>query len=82
MMDKFPKAQVDVYAYVLENDGGALAAAITAASLALTDASIEMYDMVAACNVRLFGKVITDNPLSVNWVLGTAGPAQRFEYQL
>lgn len=58
MMDKFPKSQVDVYAYVLENDGGSLAAAITAASLALIDASIEMYDMVAACNIRLHGKVI------------------------
>lgn len=59
MMDKFPKSQVDVYAYVLENDGGCLAAAITAASLALTDASIEMYDMVAACNIRLHGKDTT-----------------------
>nr|XP_039262479.1 exosome complex component MTR3-like [Styela clava] len=56
LMHKFPKAQVDVYVTVLENDGGSLAAGIMAASLALTDASIEMYDMVTSYNVRLSGK--------------------------
>lgn len=56
LMHKFPKSQVDVYVTVLENDGGSLAAGIMAASLALTDASIEMYDMVTSYNVRQAGK--------------------------
>uniref|UniRef100_A0A336LLY7 CSON010529 protein n=1 Tax=Culicoides sonorensis TaxID=179676 RepID=A0A336LLY7_CULSO len=46
----FPNFQVDVLVNVLENDGSALAAAITAAGLALSDAGIPMYDVItAAC---------------------------------
>ena len=54
-LDLFPKAVVDVYVTVIEDDGGALAAAITCASLALADAGIELYDTVAACSAGLFG---------------------------
>ena len=45
---EFPKSSVDVFVHVLEDDGGALAAAITAASAALADASVPMYDLVTA----------------------------------
>ncbi|XP_063706799.1 exosome complex component MTR3 [Culicoides brevitarsis] len=46
----FPNFQVDVFVNVLENDGSALAAAITAAGLALADAGIPMYDVITgAC---------------------------------
>ena len=47
----FPKANVDVYCLVMESGGSDTAVAITAASLALADAGIEMYDLVAACKV-------------------------------
>jgi len=40
-----------VYALVLENDGSALAAAITCAGLALADASVPMYDLVVAATL-------------------------------
>lgn len=50
-LDKFPKANVDVYCLVLESGGSDTALALTAASLALADAGIEMYDLVAACKV-------------------------------
>lgn len=54
-LETFPKAVVDVYVTVLEDDGAALAAAINVASLALADAGVEMTDLVAACSaVRLF----------------------------
>jgi hypothetical protein len=47
-----------VYALVLENDGSALAAAITCAGLALADASVPMYDLVVAatlvCRARVY----------------------------
>jgi exosome complex component MTR3 len=48
-----PKSSIDVYVNVLENDGtsSSLAAAISAASVALADAGIEMYDQVAASSI-------------------------------
>lgn len=49
-IDKYPKSSIDVYALVLQDDGGALSAAITCASLALAHAGIEMHDLVAACH--------------------------------
>ena len=42
---------MDVYAVVLEADGGELAAATSAAALALADAGIELSDLVSACSV-------------------------------
>lgn len=47
----FPKANVDVYCLVLESGGSDVAVAITAASLAIADAGIEMFDLVSACSV-------------------------------
>ena len=47
----FPKANVDVYCLVVESGGSDTAVVITAASLALADAGIEMYDLVTACKV-------------------------------
>ncbi|KAI9179681.1 3'-5'-exoribonuclease [Blastocladiella emersonii ATCC 22665] len=48
-LDSFPKASVDVHVTVLQDDGtlAAVAAAITAASLALADAGIELFDLVS-----------------------------------
>ena len=51
MLEKFPKAVVDVHALVLESGGSDLAVAACAASLALADAGIEMLDLVSACSV-------------------------------
>ncbi|KAJ2956921.1 hypothetical protein NQZ79_g7283 [Umbelopsis isabellina] len=52
-LDLLPKSSIDVYVNVLENDGtsSSLAAAISAASVALADAGIEMYDQVAASTI-------------------------------
>eukprot|EP00833_Pecoramyces_ruminatium_P011044 jgi/Orpsp1_1/1185076/evm.model.c7180000092224.2 len=51
-LNLYPKSSIDIYITVLENDGttACLAAAITCASIALTDAGIQMYDLVAAAS--------------------------------
>lgn len=50
-LSKFPKAVLDVYCCVLEAGGAEEAAVITAASMAVADAGIELYDLVPACCV-------------------------------
>lgn len=47
--DLFPNSFVDIAITVLEQDGSILAAACTAASVALIQAGVEMYDSVVAC---------------------------------
>ncbi|KAG0263333.1 hypothetical protein BG011_008962 [Mortierella polycephala] len=51
-LELLPKSVIDVYITVLESDGwgSCLAAAITAASVALAHAGIEMLDLVAGCS--------------------------------
>jgi len=48
---EFPNFQMDVYAIVLDNGGSALAAAITAASLALANAGVSMFGLVTASSI-------------------------------
>ncbi|VDI56956.1 exosome complex component MTR3 [Mytilus galloprovincialis] len=60
-LHKFPKAQVNIFVEVLQNDGSALAASITCASMALADAGIEVYDLVIGCSMKIHeDKVLTD----------------------
>lgn len=61
-LHKFPKSTVDVFVFVLENDGGVLAASITTAGLALADAGIDMYDVVIGCSVRQQGNICFVDP--------------------
>lgn len=51
-LDLLPKSTIDIYITVLESDGfgSCVAAAITAASVALAHAGIEMLDLVAGCS--------------------------------
>ncbi|KAG9327030.1 hypothetical protein KVV02_006507 [Mortierella alpina] len=51
-LDLLPKSAIEVYITVLESDGlgSCLSAAITAASVALAHAGIEMLDLVAGCS--------------------------------
>ncbi|XP_020819411.1 exosome complex component MTR3 [Phascolarctos cinereus] len=48
-LGRYPRAQLEVSALLLEDGGSALAAALTAAALALADAGVEMYDLVVGC---------------------------------
>lgn len=49
----FTNFQVDIYINVIEDDGSVLAAAITAAGLAIADAGIPMYDIITATAVAV-----------------------------
>ncbi|XP_060590214.1 exosome complex component MTR3-like [Ruditapes philippinarum] len=62
LLHKFPKAQVNIYVTVLQNDGSALAASITCASVAMADAGVEMYDLVTGCSARLAGDLLLLDP--------------------
>ena len=50
-LQRFPKSLLEVHVQVLEQDGDMSGPAIMGASLALADAGIEMFDLVAACSV-------------------------------
>ncbi|KAJ6365681.1 hypothetical protein OIU76_030453 [Salix suchowensis] len=52
VLESFPKTTVDVFALVLESGGSDLPVVISCASLALADAGITMYDLVAGASVR------------------------------
>ncbi|XP_055625774.1 exosome complex component MTR3-like [Toxorhynchites rutilus septentrionalis] len=58
----FPNFQIDIFANVLEDDGSVLGAVITAAGLALSDATISMFDIVTASTVAVFGDNIYLDP--------------------
>mmetsp|Transcript_722 Transcript_722/g.730 ORF Transcript_722/g.730 Transcript_722/m.730 type:complete len:253 (-) Transcript_722:127-885(-) len=50
-LSRYPKSLISAHVLVLQNGGGALAAAVTCVSLALTDAGVEQTDLVTAVQV-------------------------------
>ena len=50
-LEAYQKTVITVHVMVLQAKGGELAASITAASMALSDAGIELSDLVCACTV-------------------------------
>lgn len=50
-LKQYPKTVLVVQITILQDDGSVLPACISAASLALADAVVEMYDLVTACTV-------------------------------
>ncbi|GIL61021.1 hypothetical protein Vafri_15395 [Volvox africanus] len=63
-LDKFPKAVFDVSAMVLEAGGSDLPILITAASVALADAGVELYDLVPAVQLsKQAGQLLLDPSL-------------------
>ncbi|XP_065168184.1 exosome complex component MTR3-like [Atheta coriaria] len=61
-LHEFPNFQVDIYALVLENDGSALSASITAAGVALAQASIPMYDLVTGLSIGIIENTFIVDP--------------------
>ncbi|GAB9471794.1 Exosome complex exonuclease mtr3-like protein [Globisporangium polare] len=70
MLHKLPKCVVSIYVVVLESDGGELAAAINCASLALIDAAVEMYDIVAASGAGIVNAKVVLDPCQQEEVYG------------
>lgn len=58
----FTNFQVDIYVNVIEDDGSVLAAAITAAGLAICDAGIPMYDIVTATSIAIVDNQVLVDP--------------------
>ncbi|XP_017679657.1 PREDICTED: exosome complex component MTR3 [Lepidothrix coronata] len=48
-LGRYPRARLAVSALLLQDGGSALAAAVSAAALALADAGVEMYDLAVGC---------------------------------
>ncbi|GAB0088409.1 Mtr3 [Sergentomyia squamirostris] len=59
---EFPNFQVDIFANVLEDNGSALSAAITAAGLAVANAGIPMFDILTAATVGILDDKILMDP--------------------
>jgi len=61
IVEDYPRTAIEVWVEVLQSDGGSRVAGITAASLALADAGINMRDMVVGCSCGLVdGHVVSD----------------------
>ena len=50
IVEDYPRTAIEVWVEVLQSDGGSRCAGITAASLALADAGINMRDLVVGCS--------------------------------
>ncbi len=60
-LERYPRSVIDVYAEILEADGGTRTACINAATVALVDAGIPMRDLVASCAVgKIDDQIILD----------------------
>ena len=61
LVGEYPRTAIDIFLEVLQSDGGSRCAGITAASLALADAGISMYDLVVACAAgKVDGTMVMD----------------------
>src|SRR6187402_452593 len=61
ILEDYPRAAIDVFIEVLQADGGSRCAGITAASVALADAGINMRDLVSACAAgKVDDKIVLD----------------------
>jgi exosome complex component RRP41 len=61
IVEDYPRTAIEVWVEVLQSDGGSRVAGITAASLALADAGINMRDMVAGCSCGLLGEQVVSD---------------------
>jgi len=61
IVEDYPRTAIEVWVEVLQSDGGSRVAGITAASMALADAGINMRDLVVGCSCGLVdGHVVAD----------------------
>jgi exosome complex component RRP41 len=72
VLEDYPRAAIDIFVEVLQADGGSRCAGITAASVALADAGINMRDLVAACAA---GKINNKIALDINDIEDKEGSA-------
>jgi len=81
-LEEFPRGGIDVFAEIVQADGGTRCAAITASSLALADAGIPMLDLLPAVAVgKVGGKIVLD-PCDVEDKYGEADMPVAFSQRL
>ena len=61
IVEDYPRTAIEVWVEVLQSDGGSRVAGITAASLALADAGINMRDLVVGCSCGLIGEQVVSD---------------------
>ena len=61
-LHKYPKSAIEVFVTVIEDDGGVVAAVLTAAGLALAEAGIHMFDIVIGSKVSLTRDEVVVDP--------------------
>lgn len=61
-LEQFPKCSLSISITILQDDGSTLSACIVAASLALADANVELYDLVSSCTVAILGSTLIADP--------------------
>jgi exosome complex component RRP41 len=60
-LERYPRSVIEVYAEVLQADGGTRCACINAATVALVDAGIPMRDLVVSCAAGKYdGRIVLD----------------------
>jgi exosome complex component RRP41 len=60
-LERYPRSSIDVYAEILQADGGTRCASIIASTVALVDAGIPMKDLVVSCSAGKYnGRIILD----------------------
>lgn len=67
-LDSLAKCSIRIHILVLDSEGGELAAAVMAASLALVHAGIPMKGLVSACSVSLPTPESVDGAHNVTWM--------------
>lgn len=61
VLEKLPRAEIDVFIQVLEADAGTRIASLTASSVAVADAGVPMRDLVVGCTAgKADGKIVLD----------------------
>ncbi|XP_068812472.1 exosome complex component MTR3 [Struthio camelus] len=68
---RYPRARLAVSALLLQDGGSALAAAVSAAALALADAGVEMYDLAVGC------ALCRPPGAAAGWLLQPSEPEER-----
>ena len=73
MLQTFPKSVLELNVVVLQDDGGVLAASCAAASVAMADAGVQNYDIIAACEVAKVNGVLIVDPTAHEEAVSTGG---------
>lgn len=61
IVEDYPRTAIEVWVEVLQSDGGSRVAGITAASLALADAGINMRDLVVGCSCGIINDTVVSD---------------------